>query len=250
VPNGTAIFSAECQKCIGGTTGIDKCPTDSLKKIMKTKNDCLTDSQISILNKSFNEYLRPVQKDPDPMFKVSDTVKCMRNLLYKKIEASGKKIGFCINHTLIANAVYRPESEDVLFTTESTLGDDRVLGHELFHVYQDTHYLGGIKQYQTGKVPVGFPNIEFEQALFNDIVNRKRDAMNNGSGKIKEEYKDWLDTITRNNTTQPKQFSDLLGKYNYFLEQFHKYPPYNDGIIHTSLLPNALLTFFSTSNCR
>jgi hypothetical protein len=27
VPNGTAIFSEECQKCIGGTTGIEKCPS-------------------------------------------------------------------------------------------------------------------------------------------------------------------------------------------------------------------------------
>jgi hypothetical protein len=43
VVRGKAKFSAECQTCIGGTTGIDKCPTDSLKKIMKTKNDCLTE---------------------------------------------------------------------------------------------------------------------------------------------------------------------------------------------------------------
>jgi hypothetical protein len=125
-----------------------------------------------------------------------------------------------------------------------------VLGHELFHVYQDTHYPGGIKQYQIGKEPLGFANIEFEQALFNDIVNRYPNAMEKASTDIKQEYQKWLETITKNNTTQPKQFSDLLGKYNYFLEHFHKYPPYNAGIIHTSLLPNALLTFFSTSNCK
>jgi hypothetical protein len=212
---------------------------------MKTKNDCLTADQISILNKSFNEYLHPNKKN------ASKYQKCMRNLLYSKLEASGKKIGICVNDTVKGNAVYSPSSEDVLFKTESTLKDSRILGHELFHVYQDTHYSGGIRQYQTGEAR-GYPNLEFEQALFNDIVNKTADAMGSGASQmIIDDYTEWLKRITNNYRTTPKEFSDFQGDYNNFLWIFYLGSPYQyQGKVKSDLLPTALLTFFSTPNCN
>jgi hypothetical protein len=58
--------------------------------------------------------------------------------------------------------------------------------------------------------------------------------------------------ITMNNyTSKPKQFADFKGQYNYFLGLFYKNSPYaGKGQINPNLMPTALLTIFSNSNCK
>jgi hypothetical protein len=241
VPNGTAIFSAECQKCIGGTTGIDKCPTDSLKKIMKTKNDCLTSGQTTALNNEFNDYLynKSERKDWD----------CLHQYIYQKIEESGIKIGVCINPTIEGMGAYRVNEKNVFFRDESMLKHPSIFRHEFFHVFQDAHYTGGTEQYH----PIGAMNLEFEDALFNDIIAGAfpSSAMMSGTRELKEEYEAWIVSITNNFKTKPKQFSDLQGKYDYFLNQFNQHSGYagGDAKIRPGFQPNALLTIFSKTNC-
>jgi hypothetical protein len=241
VPNGTAIFSEECQKCIGGTTGIEKCPTDSLKKIMKTKNDCLTDPQNTMLNNTFNQYLYEGN---------NEYWKCLRNFIYKKIESSGIKIGVCLDPTITDNGAYRPSQKNILLPNEFTLSSSSLFGHEFFHVYQDAHYPGGTSQYSY----TGNPNLEFEQALFKDIINGglPTSAMGaSASDNLNQDYETWVQSITNNFTIKPLQFSDLKGKYNYFLEQFYQNGPYNRrGAINYNLRPNALFSIFNNSNCN
>ncbi|WP_395626580.1 hypothetical protein [Daejeonella sp.] len=241
VAGGTAIFSNECQTCIGGATGIYKCPTDSLKKIMKTKNDCLTEPQNTMLSNTFNQYLYEGN---------NEYWKCLRNFIYQKIESSGIKIGVCLDPTVTDNGAYRPSEKNILLPNEFTLSSSTLFGHEFFHVYQDAHYPGGTSQYTY----TGNPNLEFEQALFKDIINGDfpSSAMgSSGSEELKREYETWILSITNNFTIKPLQFSDLKGKYNYFLEQFHQNGPYNRrGAINYNLRPNALFSIFNNSNCN
>jgi hypothetical protein len=55
-----------------------------------------------------------------------------------------------------------------------------------------------------------------------------------------------------NYTSKPKQFDDFKGKYGYFLNQFYKFANgYADKVqINPNLMPTALLTIFSNSNCK
>jgi hypothetical protein len=245
VAGGTAVFSEECQTCIGGTTGIEKCPTDSLKKIMKKKNDCLTTDQNNKVKDVFNNYLNTeIQK-----------IDCDRKYIYQKIEASGIKIGICVDATLKKPAAYRPNEKNLLFQNESMLTNASQFEHEFFHLFQDAYYTGGIEQYLTN----GFMNIEFEQALFNDISTGGLPggfgptAMRSSAPKaLKDEYRTWVESITNNYKTKPKVFSDFQGKYDYFLEQFSLHSGYStniDGKIRPGFQPNALLSIFSKSNC-
>lgn len=93
-----------------------------------------------------------------------------------------------------------------------------------------------------------------EQALFQDILNGSGNATAMGSTAstaVRDEYRDWIKSITNNNTTYPKQFSDFGGQYYYFLNKFHQNTVgYSGGLVKTNLPPNALLNIFSPSNCK
>lgn len=81
---------------------------------------------------------------------------------------------------------------------------------------------GGTAQYNTG-TRTGFPNIEFEQVLFYDIMNSSSSASGMGSEAPQAVV---IDAITNNNTTYPKVFADFTNdannnnKYYYFLNLF------------------------------
>lgn len=239
VVDGTTIFSEECQTCIGGTTGIEKCPSDELESIMKVKNDCLTSGQTSILNTTFNQYL----------YNEGEYWGCLHKFIYQKIASSGIKIGVCLDPTIDDNGAYRPREKNILLPNEFSLSSSTLFGHEFFHVYQDAHYPGGTSQYSH----TGNPNLEFEQALFKDIINGlPTSAMGAGaSDNLIQDYETWVQSITKNFNINPVQFSDLKGKYYYFLEQFHQNGPYNRrGEINYNLRPDALFSIFTNSNCN
>jgi hypothetical protein len=207
---------------------------------MKKKNDCLTEGQNTLLNNTFNKYLN----------KNGEYWGCLHKYIYQKIASSGIKIGVCLDPKIKDNGAYRPSEKNILYPNESSLNSSSLLGHELFHVYQDAHYPGGTSQYSH----TGNPNLEFEQALFKDIINGgfPTSAMGNGvSTQLQDEYETWIKSITNNFTIKPLQFSDLKGKYNYFLEQFYQNGPYNlRGAINYNLRPDALFSIFTNSNCN
>lgn len=242
----------------GGTSGGDYTPPppasvptvlDSLNKIMKPSS-CLNISQMQNLVTTFGSYLSG---------EGNATWACVQKAVYRKVEASGKKIEFCINGQIEGSGAYSPITGNFLWKDSTYISNATVFRHEFFHVYQDAHYAGGTAQYNTGN-RTGYPNIEFEQALFNDILIGSEDAMGMGSSaplNIVIEYRNWISTITNSNTQYPKQFSAFgydannVNKYYYFLNLFYQHSLYvGIGAINNTLQPSALLNIFSTSNCK
>jgi len=237
--NGTA-FDSPCG-CIGGSTGIMECDTDSLDAILK--DTCLNATQMASLRSSFNNFLNGE----------GNTVwACIHKATYSKVAAAGKKIGFCIN-TITGNGTYNALNSTITYANELGLSSFITLRHEFFHVYQDTYYTGGTLQYNTG-TRTGYPNIEFEQALFADILNGSDNASAMGSTasiELRTEYRNWVKSITNNNTAYPKQLSDLGGQYYTFLNKFREHAyGYDVGIVKTDLPPDALLNIFNSTNCK
>lgn len=220
---------------------------DSLYKILSPAKTCLNTEQMQALTTTFGSYLSGED---------NNVWACLQRSIYKKIEASGKKFGFCVDPQIPGAGGYDPQNGNFLWKDGSYISNVITFSHEFFHGFQDTHYAGGTNQYKI----TGFPNMEFEQALFNDIINGSSEASGMGSTapvSVKDEYQDWIKTITNNNTTYPKLFSDFTAdinnnnKYYHFLNLFYQHSPYaNKGVVNTTLQPSALLNIFSTSNCK
>lgn len=234
---GILIF--ETGECIVDPISPPSHPLDSI-----LKDTCLNTTQMATLKTMFSDYLSG-QGDND--------LKCAQMAVYKKFLASGKKIGVCIDQTIDGNGIYKPGSATIFYKYEGGIPVVALFGHEFFHGFQDSFYTGGISQYNTG-TRTGYPNIEFEQALFYDIINGSGSADAMGSAApdiVKTSYQNWINTITNNNTTYPKQLADFGGQYYYFLNLFHLHSPYaNIGTVHNNLQPSALLYIFNSSNCK
>lgn len=108
-------------------------------------------------------------------------------------------------------------------------------------VFQDNSYIGGTARYgnnaTTGVPNPGFVNIEFEQAVMNDIVNNGRTAFDlYGTAQQKLDYDAWLISITNNFTEYPNlnpnatsqadidKWNTFSSKYNGFLTAFNDWP--------------------------
>jgi len=90
-----------------------------------------------------------------------------------------------------------------------------------------------------------------ELVIINSEIGDESAMGPSASIELKEEYSEWLASITNNFNTSPKQFSDFQNKYYYFLDKFYQESSYaGRGKINYNLLPNALLNIFSISNCK
>ena len=158
-----------------------------------------------------------------------------------------------MDQTIDGNGIYRPESATIFYKYEEGIPVGGLFGDEFFHGFQDSFYTGGTLQYNTG-TRTGYPNIEFEQVLFADILNGSDNASAIGSTasiELRTEYRNWVKSITNNNTAYPKQLSDLGGQYYTFLNKFREHAyGYDVGIVKTDLPPDALLNIFNSTNCK
>ncbi|QNL47883.1 hypothetical protein H8S90_13750 [Olivibacter sp. SDN3] len=98
-------------------------------------------------------------------------------------------------------------------------------------------------------VHVGLPNIEFEQALFHDIVTNTLSAFSRGTQDQKDAYESWIDQITENRTKAPKAYQDLGGQYFEFMEIWKNFYPEYDRTIKNDLNPEAMLNVLQNSGC-
>jgi len=248
--NGTA-FDSPCG-CIGGSTGIMECDTDSLDAILK--DTCLNATQMASLRTMFNSYLEG---------EGNTEWACLRKKQYKLMKSLGIKFGFCIKDMPGAAQAYDPKKNIFYFSTEASLNYTFNFNHEFFHSYQNNYLTNGTSSYssitnQTTGVttyPDGYINLEFEVALYFDITSSRDDqsAFSNSTvpNDIQTEYKNWLNTITANNTKYPQQFSDFGGQYFHFMDLFKQHSGYaNRGNIANTMLPSTLLNLFSTTNCK
>jgi hypothetical protein len=226
----------------GSTTPSD--PADTAKIVKNFCDDLTSAQQATIINtiKEFENY------------------NCLTKYLYNTISGGNVSgYSFCIVDGM-GSANYSASTKTISFTTEYTITRSDVLGHELFHAYQDMYYPGGTASYgrnaATGVASPGFSNIEFEQAIFSDILYNERTAFQNGSPQQKNAYENWLTTITNDFTTYPKltagttAYNNFITQYNGFLSQFSSIAEsayYGPTI---SLNPSAIITLFNQSNCN
>lgn len=224
-------------------------PLDSLYKILDPQKTCLSSAQTQILLGVFENYMSGSG---------SSIWSCVQKATYNKVLAANKKIGFCVQNG-INGAIYEPANSVIKWGDDFSLSLDIYFRHEFFHTFQDTHYPGGTAQYNTGPTRLGFPNIEFEAALLIDIMNGSSGAGGLGAdidASTQLEYRNWIKTFTNNDTTFPKQFSDLVdannvNRYYYFLDKFYQHSKYkNLGTVNNTMQPSALLNIFSTANCN
>jgi hypothetical protein len=184
---------------------------------------------------------------------------CLTTYLYNAIASGTTGYSFCITPGMY-NATYSSANKSISFATDYSSTRSDLLGHEMFHGFQDMYYPGGIAAYgknaATGVALPGFTNIEFEQAVFSDIVYNSRLAFQTGTDPQKVDYENWLNTITNSFTSYPQltvgtaAYNDFITKYNGFLAQYSTNPdnPYKGTTI--SLDPSALINLFKQSNCH
>ncbi|TDQ08232.1 hypothetical protein [Pedobacter metabolipauper] len=221
-------------------------PTDTLSKIMLTSN--LSAAQLESLRSLLSRFL---SGDGNSEWA------CIHKQLYRHMATNNLKFGFAMNQNIQAYQSYNPVSQTFSFNNNDSFIFTNTFEHEFFHSYQDMSI--GTDGYAIGTVAGGYPdgytNIEFETALFGDILKSRPESTAfvnaNVSPELLLEYNTWLNSITMNNTKYPKTFEDLGGKYNYFLKKFKLYSGYADkGEILLNLKPVSLLNLFSTSPCK
>ena len=111
VPGGTAKFSEECKKCIGGTTGIEKCPTknpcDEVKSInQKTQNQQIKDATKALSKKpsdkeyGYEDKLVSLGGDKYKEPNIRSNGKHSFNINFTWNDTDGYTIGFNHKHTI------------------------------------------------------------------------------------------------------------------------------------------------------
>jgi hypothetical protein len=190
------------------------------------------------------------------------TEDCASKFLYNFF--SDQTFSFCIGAGAgDSNAYFSAANNSITFSSDiaATPAYADLLEHEFFHAYQNATYPGGTSAYgqnaTTGIKSAGYVNIEFEQAVFNDISTNRRQAFEDGSPAQQEQYNTWLNGLTADGTVYPQLspsspgYTQFINTYNSFLSQFNDLPgnPYNSDII--SLAPQALINLFNvvTPNC-
>lgn len=223
----------------------DPSAKDSLKKIMK--DTCLNASQVDTLANMFKDWLNG-QGQADAA--------CLHKEQYEYMVSNGIKFSFCVNSNSPAYQSYNPINGGFQFQEENALKLSGTFGHEFFHAYQDAYLPNGTNQYAQGNgYPNGYINIEFETALYIDLMRPGADQTAFSKlgidENVKAEYILWLNSITANNTTFPTTFADFNGQYFYFLGLFKQHSGYSDmGNIINTMQPLSLLNLLSTTNCR
>lgn len=161
----------------------------------------------------------------------------------------GLEIGICVDGTN-GSGTYNAATKSITFLTDFASTHVDVVRHELFHAYQDNiAYPGGISDYSLGEP--GYSNIEFEQALFKDIMmlhGGNATALSYSTDNdIIEEYESWINYLTNNGTEYPdfsNNWSLYESKYFEFLEEFKNTNPYYNAPIINTLAPEGLKRLF------
>ena len=180
---------------------------------------------------------------------------CVSRFLFSSV---GSNItSYCINSATIGNVNFNPTTGSITFSSNDAASPafTYLLEHEYFHAYQNISYQNGVATYgknpNTGAPNPGFVNIEFEQAVFNDVVNGGNQAFVNGTQDQKNMYLSWLSQLTNNGTAYPKLSSsntDFINKYNGFLNEYNSLSgnPYSSQVIN--LTPQAFINIFNNTN--
>ncbi len=242
---GGSAYMADCG-CIGGTTGITACPTKPTDSVIKKFCDNLTAAQKTIIENAVNEF-----KNYD----------CATKYMYKHFDDTNKTFEFCIGAES-GSATYNSATKSFNFTSNAAASNMSLMEHEFMHAFQDDTYAGGIGQYglntSTGVPNAGFVDIEFEQAVMNDMINYGNNFVLLGATPQQQlDYQNWINEVTNNGTTYPKINPNgtitELAAYNTFISKYHSFLSIYNGVSVNSstalnLSPQALIKLFNNIN--
>jgi len=174
---------------------------------------------------------------------------CATNAMVLQLkQVSSLVLGMCIHASATQNGNYVPNTKSIVFPTDFAAGHQEVFRHEVFHAYQDNvAYPGGTANYGSGDP--GFVNIEFEQAVFKDIMNGYASALDASSNTlIKNLYSNWIISLTQGGTVYPNitTISDFETKYFEYLNEFNtSNTAYGGRTILDKIKQEALKAIFS-----
>ncbi len=200
----------------------------------------------NIQKQAINKGLTEMKTDHDTDFS------CGRIYIYNSVKSCMNEIEMCIDGAN-NNGGYNPSTKKLTFSNTSSAVPG-VMTHELFHAMQDNcgSYVGGTSQYATGTRD-GYPNIEFEAVLYEDILNKSFQnaaAFATGNSDDQQDYINFLNSITINKTVKPTSFtSTQMQEYYRLVEQYNQHRGYG-GITKTNLPPNAMFNMFTNLNCN
>jgi hypothetical protein len=185
---------------------------------------------------------------------------CASKFLYNYFQ--NQSFNFCISSGSY-NVIFNPNTNTFTFSNDqvATPTFASLLEHEFFHAYQNSIYPGGISSYgqnpSNGANSAGFVNIEFEQAVFHDIVSGNINAFAKGTSAQNNAYTAWIKGLTNNGTVYPKltpgtpAYTTFINQYTSYLDQYNALPnnPNTSPIIN--LTPQAFIDLFNsvTPNC-
>jgi len=187
-------------------------------------------------------------------FKTED---CASKFLYNYF--GNQSFNFCITPGGY-NVIFSPQTNTFTFSTDEVATPDLaiLLEHEFFHAFQNAIYPGGTASYGqnavTGVNSPGFVNIEFEQAVFNDIATGNYNAFINGTQQQKTNYENWIKGLTANGTVYPKlapgssAYTTFINNYNSFLSQYNDLPNNVNSSPMINLTPQAFIDIFNNIN--
>ncbi|WAC12425.1 hypothetical protein [Dyadobacter pollutisoli] len=231
--NGYLTVVGGIQSSSGGGASTDNNPyyplPDRLSNLVRFNN--LTASMLAQINAQW-----------DLMFEKS----CALRALYVGLTSRNAKLDIRYDPNLspsLADAFYDPVGNKMYFKSQSFMTEDIVM-EEFFHKFQNAYYSGGTTQYTTN----GHVNIEFEVALFQDIM-----AYIHGWPDMPtiptDEYSLWIDEITQGGTKFPTTFGPISAEYFNYLGLYDTTHPNVAGTTSQSLTPGAMFEIFNSSSC-
>ena len=232
--------SPECQP-----TFEPEIPLDSL---IKKFCDNLTATQKAVIQNAVNSL-----KDYD----------CATKYIYNHFDNKNKSFSFCISSGPGSGA-YSPTNESFNFTSNAAAANMYVMEHEFIHAFQDDSYTSGTEQYGLGPngPKDGFVNIEFEQAVMNDMINYGNTTafdLSSATQAQKDAYLLWISQVTNNGMTYPKlnpngttteiaDYNSFMSSYNSFLAAYNTLSGNLNHSTALSLSPVALIKLFNNIN--
>ena len=239
-----------CEDCENPCTDCEEPqePTEDLDSLIKKFCDDLTEAQKTTIKNTVSSL-----KDYD----------CATKFMYNHFDNKNTSFGFCISEGQ-GSGTYNSTTKSFNFTSDAAAGNMYVMEHEFIHAYQDDTYAGGTAQYgwpNNSSTPnAGFVNIEFEQAVMNDMINYGNTLALNGATQAQiDAYLLWINQVTSNGTTYPKlnhngtaaeiaAYNTFMSSYNSFLSIYNAIPGNPNHSTALNLSPQALIKLFNNIN--
>jgi hypothetical protein len=162
----------------------------------------------------------------------------------------------CISSNITGSANISTTSNTITFSSAPYSTTPDVTLHEFFHAYQNSITPGGTSNYgmnAQGVKSSGYVDIEFEQAVFADILYNDGGAfLYRGSQEQKARYNDWITSVRANGypklTPNTTAYNDFINTYKSFLTEYNDLSGNPNHSTALNLNPVTLINIFNNIN--